>query len=91
MSFAIDLNTLIGAVILAVLVYGIKGIFSMRDHLANLNGKLGKIEVWKVEHEKQTDLWREQHEKQSDERHNSIRANLTAIWVEVRKLMGSKE
>ena len=90
MNFNIDLNTLIGAVILAVLVFGIKGIFAMRDHLARLNGRLGRAEMWREEHEKQADVWREQHEKQDDERYGSLKMSLTTLWDELRKLVKSK-
>ena len=56
----IDLNTLISGVLAALIAAGVKALFGIRDHLATLNNRVGKIETWADGHEKSDDeRWRQ--------------------------------
>ena len=61
--------------IVALLVGGIRGIFNMRDQLGKLNGSVGKIQTWRVE-----------HEKLEGSHHEVTKANITELWAHVNKL-----
>lgn len=43
------------------------------DHLAKLNGRVGKVETWQ-----------DMHARQDDERHEQIQRETDALWREVR-------
>jgi hypothetical protein len=42
-------------VIAGVLVAGVRALFGIKDHLAKLNGRMIKSEMWQQQHEKQDD------------------------------------
>ena len=55
MNFSIDLNTLLSGIILLVLGAGVKGLFVMKDGIARVHTKIGKVETWTEQHEKTDD------------------------------------
>ena len=69
MNINLDANTILQGISLFLLVAGIKGIFSMNEKLNKMNGSIGKL--W---------LWREEHEKLSGAKHETMEKNITALW-----------
>ena len=64
MTIAIDLNTVIttvvGLVFSVILSSGVRRLNSIRDHLATLNGSVGTLKQWDLDHEKMDERnWRE--------------------------------
>lgn len=73
MDLTINLNTVLQGVVILLIVGGFReGLAWFRTidkKLNEQNGRLGKIEQWRIE-----------HEKYSDERVGQIRKNVDAIW-----------
>lgn len=70
----LGLNTILEGLILALIIAMFNILFSVREHLAKLNGRLGKAE-----------LAMELTTKVSDERHAACVASSRDLWDAVRK------
>jgi hypothetical protein len=46
----LDLNTVLNGIVLAAAMGGIHRLGVIRDHLAALNNRIGKVETWKDDH-----------------------------------------
>lgn len=51
MDFTLDLNTLINGIILTLMGAGVRGIFSIRDSIFQINSKISNQELWTEMHE----------------------------------------
>lgn len=70
----LNLSTVLEGVILMLMVGIFQLIFSIREHLAKLNGRVGR-----------TELAMELHVKVDDERYLSCNANARDLWDAIRK------
>ena len=57
-------------VVLQIVIAG--GIVWLVRGVHNINGSIGKLNVWK-----------EQHEKQDDERHDGVKDQISAVWRKI--------
>lgn len=70
----LGLNTVLEGLILALIIAMFNILFSVREHLAKLNGRIGKAE-----------LAMELKVKVDDERHAACVANNRDLWEAIRK------
>jgi hypothetical protein len=70
----LDLNTVMNGIVLASVVSGIHRLGKIRDHLAALNNRIGKVETWKDDHLTA--------EKQDAENHVATREQCQALHAE---------
>lgn len=68
----IDLVFIVQLVLVGLLVAGLKGLFSIDRHLAELNGSVREVKGWQVSHEKLDNVRGEQVSKE-----------LKALWERV--------
>ena len=78
MNIPVEFVALFITVILGAIGWVLKDIRAslagILDHLANLNGRVGKSETWQEMHEKQDDDRFEQLEKQTDALWSAVRS-----------------
>lgn len=64
MEVTLNLNSILQGVTIILVVWGVKGIFSLDRKLNAQNGKLGKIETWMAGHEELDNVrFHELHER----------------------------
>ncbi len=64
----------------------LRGVSEIKKDLRTQNGRIGKLETWKVEHEKRDDDRHREEGKRSDERHQEDLRDRTEIWGAVEKI-----
>ena len=75
MNFTLDLNTLLQAIAIFLIIGGIKGIFSINAKVSTICTRLGKIETWQTG-----------HEKIDDERHAEAKTGLASVWERLNQI-----
>ena len=79
MNFQVDTNTIISGFAVVLLTWAIRGIFSIRDHLARLNGSMAVMKEWQ-----------EGHEKVDDDRHRESLGRFDAVFNILNKKIDPK-
>lgn len=79
MNFTVDLNTLILTGVGGLVTWVLNGVSAIKKDLREINGRLGKVETWQVE-----------HEKIDDERIKLVRTDLNSVWGVITKLQDKR-
>ena len=69
-----DWNIVLQGLIVALLIGGVGGIFSMNTKLSKMNGSIRELTVWKTD-----------HNKQDDERHEKTLIDMRDLWEAIKK------
>lgn len=69
-----DWNIILQGLIVALLIGGVGGIFSMNTKLSKMNGSIRELTTWKSD-----------HNKQDDERHSKNEIDIRDLWEAIKK------
>ena len=69
MNINIDIALILQGVAILLIAWAIKGIVSLNKKMAEMNGSIREIKVWK-----------EEHTRLADERHEDTEKSISSIW-----------